>query len=148
MRGCSLIEMMIALVVLTFGLLSAGQMLFIAASSGSLARSKGAAVIVAQDTLESLAVQYQRDPLAPELATGPHGPEQSEVENPTDASILNRFRIEWSIHPVPDPRPGKLPDAKLITVTVAPSLSGGTLNNKPGLNKTLNVSTILSPRTR
>jgi prepilin-type N-terminal cleavage/methylation domain-containing protein len=40
MRGFSLIEMMIALVVLTFGLLSTGQMLFIAASSGSLAHPR------------------------------------------------------------------------------------------------------------
>ena len=148
MRGFSLIEMMIALVLLTFGLLSAGQMLFIAASSGSLARSKGTAAIAAQDRLESLAAQYLRDPLAPELALGQHGPIQNEIVNPADAGILNRYRIEWRVAPVPDPRPGKLLDAKLIAVTVTPSLSGGALNNKPGLNKTLSISTIFSPRTQ
>jgi hypothetical protein len=134
--------------VLAFGLLSAGQMLFIAASSGSLARSKGAAAIAAQDKLESLASQYLCDPLAPELALGQHGPEQNDIVNPADASILNRYRIEWSVAPVPDPRPGKLLEAKLIAVTVTPSLSTGTPNNKPGLNKTLTISTILSMRTR
>jgi prepilin-type N-terminal cleavage/methylation domain-containing protein len=148
MRGFSLIETMIALVILTFGLLSAGQMLFIAASSGSLARAKGTAAIAAQDRLELLATLYQGNPMDPDLLAGHHGPAQVQIVNPIDATTLNRYRIEWDISPVPDPRPGKSLDAKVVTVTVAPSLSGGTLNNKPGMNKTVNVSTILSQKTR
>lgn len=148
MRGYSLIEVMFALVLLTFGLLSAGQMLFITASSSSLARSKSTAAIAAQEMLESLAALYQRDSLAPDLAPGSHDPVQIEIANPVDASTLNRFRIEWNISPVPDPRPGKTLNAILLAVTVTPSLSQGTSNNKPGLNKILNVTTILTPDAR
>jgi prepilin-type N-terminal cleavage/methylation domain-containing protein len=148
MQGFGLIEMMVALVVLVFGLLSAGQMLFIAAASDSLARSSGTAAIVAQDRLEFLGDLYQRDPLASDLAVGHHGPIQTEIMNPADAGTLNLYRIEWDVAPVADPRPGKLLEAKLVTVTIAPSRSDGTLNNKAGLNKTLNVGTILSRRTR
>ncbi len=148
MQGFSLIEMMIALLVLTFGLLSAGQMLFVAASSGSLARSKSAAAIAAQSKLESLAALYQQDPLALDLAAGYHGPVQVNLLNPADASTLNLFRIEWNISPVPDPRPGMALDGKLVKVTVIPSLPGGRPNNRPRFNKILSVSTIISPRTR
>jgi Tfp pilus assembly protein PilV len=139
---------MIALVVLLVGLLSAGQMLFIAAASDSLARSCGTAAIVAQDRLESLGDLYQRNPLAADLTTGHHGPDQTETVNPADAGILNVYRIEWDVLQVSDPRPEKYLDAKLVSVTVAPAMSNGTLNNKAGLNKTLNVSTILSARNR
>jgi prepilin-type N-terminal cleavage/methylation domain-containing protein len=146
MSGFSLIEMMIALVVLTFGLLSAGQMLFTAAASDSLARSSGSAAIVAQDRLEFLGDLYQRDPLAADLVTGHHGPVQTGIVNPTDAGTLNLYRIEWDVVPVPDPRPGNLLAAKLVTVTVAPIRTDGALNNKTRLNKTVNVGVVLSQR--
>jgi len=147
MRGFTLIEMMLALVVLTFGLLIAGQMLFVSASSGSLARSKGTAAIIAQHKLESLASLYQQDPSTADLAFGDHGPEQTEIKNPANGTTLNRNNISWSVSAVPDPR-GILPDSSLVTVTVTPALSGGGENSKPGLNKILNVTTIFSPRTR
>lgn len=143
MRGFSLIEMMIALAVLTFGLLAAGSVLFIGASSGSLARSKGTAALAAQDKLESLAFLYLRDPLAGDLAMGYHGPVQTEVVNPVDAGVLNQYRIEWVVRSVPDPRPGKSLDAVLVVVTVSPELPGGNPNRKAGWNKTVVVSTIL-----
>ena len=148
MRGFSLLEVMIALLVLTAGLLSAGQALFVAASSGSLARSKGAAAIAAQDMLESLSASYQQDPSNADLALGGHGPRQTQVTNPVDNSVLNRYSITWEVRPVPDPRAGKTLDAKLLTVTVAPALPGGEMNSKPWMNKILNVSTILSMRMR
>ena len=147
MRGFTLIEMMIALVVLTFGLLAAGQMLFIATSSGSLARSKGTAVIIAQHKLESLASLYQQDPSTADLTFGDHGPEQTEIINQANGTILNRNNIRWNVSSVPDPR-GVLPDSRLVTVTVAPALPGGAENSKAGLNKILNVTTIFSPRMR
>ena len=100
MRGFTLIEMMIALVVLTFGLLTAGQMLFIAASSGSLARSKGTAAIIAQHKLESLAGLYQQDPLTADLTLGDHGPEQTQIINPSNGTILNRNNIQWNVSSV------------------------------------------------
>ncbi len=148
MRGFTLVEMIISLLVLSSGLLAVGQMLFVAASSGSFSRSKGSAAIVAQDRLESLADLYRRDPSSEDLSPGSHGPQQIEILNPADGTTLNRYNILWNVEPVPDPRPGKVVDAKLVRVTIAPALPGGGSNSKPGLNKTVNVSTILSPRTR
>ena len=146
MRGFSLVETMMALVVLAFGLLAAGQLLYITASSSSLARSKGTAAIVAQSRLESLAALYKQDPSAAELAIGNHGPEETGVMNPADETVLNNYRVEWTVSTVPDPRPGKILDATLVTVKVTPSLAGGTENSRPGLNKILNVTTILGPK--
>jgi prepilin-type N-terminal cleavage/methylation domain-containing protein len=148
MRGFSLLEIMIALVVLTLGLLSAGKLLFVTASSASLARSKGAAAIAAQDALESLAALYEQNPSASDLSVGRHGPRQIQIVNPVDESILNRYSIAWDVRPVPDPRPGKVADAKLVAMTVTPALAGGGSNSKPGMNKILNVSTVFSARTR
>ena len=148
MRGFTLIEMMIALAVLTFGLLMAGQMLFVAASSGSLARSKGTAAIIAQHKLELLASLYQQDPSAADLTFGRHGPEQTDVINPASEIVLNRDNVAWNVSLVPDARPGIVPDCRLVTVTVTPALLGGEENSKPGLNKILNVTTIFSPRMR
>jgi len=147
-QGFTLAETVVALGILVFGLLAAGQMLFVAASSSSLARSKDTAAIAAQDRLEALGALYQQNPLADDLTTGSHGPRQSEITDPAGASPLNCFRVAWDVSIVPDPRPGKRLDAKLVTVTVSPSLPDGTVNSKPGLNKILNVATILSPVTR
>ncbi len=148
MRGLSLIEMMIALLVLTSGLLAVSQMLFVAASSGSLSRSKGSAAVAAQDRLESLANLYRRNPASADLAPGIHGPQQVEVLNPEEGTTLNRYSVVWNVESVPDPRPGKLLEAKLVRITIAPVLEGGGPNSKPGLNNVLNVSTILCARTR
>jgi hypothetical protein len=119
-----------------------------AASSGSLARSKGTAAIAAQNTLESLAALYQQDPSATDLALGRHGPRQMQVLNPADGSTLNRYSTEWEVRPVSDPRPDRILDAKLVSVTITPVFSSGALNSKPGMNKIVNVSTILSLRGR
>ena len=146
MRGFSLVETMMALVVLAFGLLAASQLLFITASSSSLARSKGTAAIAAQSRLESLAALYGQNPSAAALATGSHGPEETVVMNPADETVLNNYRVEWKVSSVADPRPGKVLDAKLVTVRVTPSLPGGTENSRPGMNKVLYVSSIFGPR--
>jgi len=145
MRGFSLIETMMALVVLAFGLLAAGQLLFVTASSASLARSKGTAAIAAQSRLESLAALYRQNPLAPDLAIGNHGPEETGFINPADETVLNNYRVEWNVSSVPDPRPNKILNAKLVRVKVTPSLLGMIENSKPRMNKVLNVTTILGP---
>lgn len=148
MRGFSLIETMIALVVLAFGLLIAGQMLFVAASSSSMARSKGAAALVAQDRLESLASLYRQDPSNPDLLPGNHGPLQEEVTNPENMIALNRFSVTWKIAAVPDPRPKPRLDCRRVDLTVTPALAGGDPNSNPTMNKILSVSTVLAPSVR
>ena len=147
-QGFTLVEMVVAIGILAFGLLAAGQMLLVAASSASLSRSKGAAAVTAQHRLETLSVLYQQDPLAGELAEGSHGPMQMEIKNPANETTLNCYRVAWEVAPVPDPRPGKRLNIKAVTVSIFPTLTDGTLNSKPGFNKALNVTTILSPETK
>jgi prepilin-type N-terminal cleavage/methylation domain-containing protein len=143
-KGFSLLEMMIALAILTFGLLAAAPLLYTAATSNSLARSKTTAAIAAQNKLECLSELYQRDPSAAELAPGSRGSEQTEIVNPIDADVLNRYNLEWTVSPVPDPRPGKIVDARLVRVKVIPIDSRGMENSRPPLNKILDISAICS----
>ena len=147
-RGFTLIEIMIALTLLAFGLLATGQLLFVAAGSGSLARSKSTAGIAAQNMLESLGAAYRQNPLASDLTVGTHGPVRTQVANPTDGSTLNLFAVSWTVNGVPDPRPGKVMKAREVRVTVIPIKDDGANNSRVGLNKILNVTTIFSPKTR
>jgi prepilin-type N-terminal cleavage/methylation domain-containing protein len=148
MRGFGLLEIMMALVLLTIGMLSAARMLYVAASSASLSRSKGTAAIAAQDALESLAVLYRQNPSAPDLTVGRHGPTQTQVVNPVDGAVLNRYSILWDVTQVPDPRPGKILAARRVSITVTPALPGGASNSKPGMNKVLSISTVFGVRTQ
>ena len=137
--------MMIALTVLAFGLLAVGPLLYIAGSSSSLSRSKDTATVTAQNKLEYLSALYGNSPSAPDLAIGNHGPQQTEVADPSDEAILNRYSLSWTISSVPDPRPQKAVDAKQVCMTVTPIEAGGTKNYRPAFNKVLTVTTILSP---
>jgi prepilin-type N-terminal cleavage/methylation domain-containing protein len=147
-EGFSLIEMMLALIILTFGLLTAGPLLYVAASSSSLARSKGTAAVAAQSLLESLASLYSQNPLAADLALGTHGPRQTVVINPMDGTVLNRYDVNWIVENVSDPRPGKELNARRVQATVTPVQISGAENVRPGFNKVLNIVTIFSPKTR
>ena len=144
--GFTLIETMIALLILTFGILAAGQLMYVAMGSNSLSRSKGSAMTVAHDRLEALADLYRRDPGNASLTTGDHGPEQVSLTNPNDSSIVNRFNVDWNVSAVPDPRAGKVLQARQVRVTVTPIQNTGTTTNlKSGLNKVINVTAIFSP---
>lgn len=145
-RGFSLVEVLIALAAAIFGLLAAGQLLFMAMSSLSLANSKGTAALTAMNTLESLSDLYSRNPLHEDFAPGNHGPQEIKVMNPNDGNVLNRFSVTWTSGIVRDPRPGKTPDARLIQVTVTPIRSDGTVNYRPPYNKILSITTIFSRR--
>ena len=147
-NGFSLIETMIALVILTFGLLATTPLIYTAVRSGSLARAQSTAAIAAQNKLEALADLYARNPSAEDLMVGNHGPEQVQVVNPNNGSILNRYEIGWIISQVPDPRPGRILDARLVRVTVTPIRLDGTENSRPGFNKILNLGTIFSSEMR
>jgi prepilin-type N-terminal cleavage/methylation domain-containing protein len=147
-QGFSLIEMMLALIILTFGLLTAGQLLYVAASSCSLARSKGTAAVAAQTVLESLSSLYSQNPLAADLALGAHGPRQTVVVNPVDGTVLNRYDVNWKVENVSDPRPGKALNARRVQATVTPVQNGGAENIRPGFNKALHIVTIFSSKTR
>jgi Tfp pilus assembly protein PilV len=146
--GFSFVELMLAIAVLTFGLLAAGQLFFVAASSGSLTNAKGSATIAAQNMLEYLSDLYARNPSAADLALGLHGPLHTQTTNPTDGTVLNRYAISWNVSRVSDPRPGKDLAARQVRINVTPINAGGSMNSRPSLNKILNISTIFSTETR
>jgi len=145
-EGFTLVEMLIALTVLTFGLLAVGQLLCASFSCASLARSKSTAAIAAQDQLESLADLYRQRPMAAELSVGNHGPLQAQVVNPLNRIVLNRYNVSWVVSPVPDPRPGKMLSSRLVRVTAIPATAEGNTNTRVTLNKIVSISGILSPR--
>jgi Tfp pilus assembly protein PilV len=142
--GFGLIEILIALLIMTFGLLAVGQLIYMTTGTGSLARSKGTTVTAAQSKLESLSDLYRRNPDSVEMSAGMHGPELAESLNPATGVALDRFEITWNVGNVPDPRPGKTLQAKLVSITVTPARSGGGANTKPLLNRVLNLSTVIS----
>lgn len=144
--GFTLIEMLIALVIMTVGLLSAGQLMYVAMASASLARSKGAAATVASDKLEFLADVFRRNPSDGSLTNGDHGPEQVQVTNPNTGTALNRFRVQWTVSTVSDPRPGKVLPVKLVRVTVTPVRGADTANSQIGLNKIMSISSVFGTR--
>jgi prepilin-type N-terminal cleavage/methylation domain-containing protein len=143
--GFSLIEALVALMILAIGLLAAGQMIYAALGSASLSRSKGTAAMAAQSKLQFLADQYRRDPLASDLCEGNHGGEQVKIANPIDNSTLNLYAVSWNVSPVFDPRPGKALKAKYIAVTVKPIQPTGADNSKAGINKVVSLAAIFSP---
>lgn len=145
-QGFSLVEVIIALIVATFGLLAAGQLMFIAMSSASLARSKTTAALAAGNRMESLSDLYARDQSDVNLSTGSHGPQEFKVSNPNNGSVLNHYHITWTTDTVRDPRQGKIIDARKVRITVTPIRPGGDRNYHPPLNKIISLSTILSPR--
>ena len=145
-QGFTLIELMIALTLLASGLLATGQLLYIAAGSVSLARSKSTAGIAAQNMLEFLGSAYRQNSSAADLAPGSHGPVHTQVADPSDETVLNRFDVRWTVSSVPDPRPGKVLKAREVSVTITPVRHSGENNNRVGLNKTLSVTTVFSPK--
>jgi prepilin-type N-terminal cleavage/methylation domain-containing protein len=147
-NGFSLIEMMIALAILSFGLLAVAMLISSAARSDSVARSKSTAATAAQNMIENLADLYYRNPLAEDLVLGNHGPRQTEVLNPVDGTVLNRYNINWVIEEVADPRMDKSLDARLVKITITPINHSGEDNSRSPLNKALSMGTILGPGIR
>ena len=139
-------ETLIAMFIMTFGLLAAGQIMYVATSSSSLARAKGNAALVAQNKLETLGDLFRQNPLAADLANGNHGPEQLRILNPSTSSTVDHFNVTWNVNTVADPRAGKILKAKQVRVTVTPTDSGATSNSQVGMNKVVSVTSIFSSR--
>ena len=143
--GFSLVETLIGMFILTFGLLATGQLLFLAVSNQSLARSKGSAAIVAQDRMEILADLYRQNSSHADLTVGNHGPVQVSVTNPVDGSIVNRYSVSWVVSAVVTN--GKTLRASQVVVTATPIQSTGTTTNtRTGLNKVFSLTSMFSAR--
>jgi prepilin-type N-terminal cleavage/methylation domain-containing protein len=144
-QGFSLIESMVALIILTFGLLATGQILFTAARMGHLARAKSTAVIAAQSTVEFLSDLYRRNPAAEELMPGSHGPISTQVTNPVNDKVLDRYSISWISEAMPNSRQSSSPQGCILSVRVTPLVSSENERFTSLLNKTLTVTTLVSP---
>jgi Tfp pilus assembly protein PilV len=143
-EGFSLVEALMAILILSVGFMFMGQVMVGSIGSTILARSKGTAGLAATDKLEALAQKYRANPGDADFTLGSHGPEQVEILNPNDSRKLNRYNVGWMVSPVSDPRSGVTLRAAQVTVTVTPIGSGIAANNKVGQNKVINVTTIFS----
>lgn len=136
-----IVEALIAALILSYSLLSAGQLILTAMSASSLARAQSHAAVIAQDKLESLADRYRFDSGDPDLAPGTHGGEQVRLRN-LQGILLNSYAVSWNVSAIADPR-GSTTCARLVQVTVVPASADGVENIKALLNKTVQVSTIV-----
>lgn len=118
-QGFSLIECMIALVILSITMLGVIQLFGISIRQSSFARYNTLAVVVAQDKLERLQTEYnyERESGTPaaSLTDGPHGPETVTLQAPAGSGTGDReFLVSWEV----DVSGTGL--AKTITASVAP----------------------------
>lgn len=141
-----MVETLIALFLLVFGLMAGAELVRLAASSGTLAGSQGSAAIVAGAKMAWLRDLYRREPNATLFGPGNHGPEEVHIMNPETGRILNRFHISWTAAAVADSRPGKTLNALNICVTATPVDAEGKLHFRPGMNKVVSISSVFSPR--
>ena len=139
-RGFSLVELMIAVFILTFGLLSAAQLLIMTMGLDALARSKSTATLAAQNELERLTDLYLRNPASGELTIGAHqAAELTEIRNPLTRNVLSRYKITWLVGNIPDPRPGIDLPGRTISVRAVPMLTESVENTLRSKVITLNA---------
>ena len=120
-NGFSLVELLIAVFILAFGLLAAAQVLTMALGLDVLARSKSTTALAAKNELERLADLYRRNPGSEELTIGTHQAEElTEIRNPVTQNVLYRYKITWFVSAIPDPRPEIDPNGRIISVRAAP----------------------------
>jgi prepilin-type N-terminal cleavage/methylation domain-containing protein len=144
-QGFSLIECMIALIILTFGLLATGQVLFTAARLGHLARAKSTAVTAAQNTVEFLSDLYRRNPAAEELKPGSHGPVSTQLINPVNNNVMNCYSISWISGAIPNSRPAASPQGIILSIRVTPIASSQNRSSTSLPTKSLTVTTLINP---
>lgn len=145
-KGFSLIESMIALLVMSTGLLAIAQLMLVTFSGPTLARSKSTAAMVAGEKLRFLAARYRLNPADAALTLGTHGPEQVSIRNPNDGGTLNRFNVQWTVSNVPDPRTWRPFNGAILAVRVTPIRADGTDNRMARMNKVINMTTVVSAR--
>jgi prepilin-type N-terminal cleavage/methylation domain-containing protein len=143
--GFSLIESLMAVLILTIGFMFVGPMMVNSIGSTTLARSKSTAGLAAAQILDSLALKYKANAANADLTVGTHGPTQVAVTNPIDSNIVNRYSVGWTVSTVVTS--GKTLKAVQVTATATPIGSTGTsTNNKVGQNKIISITTIFSLR--
>ena len=143
--GFSLVELLVAVFILTIGLMSAAQFLVMTAGLDMLARSKSAAALAAQNELERLADLYRRNPAAEELTIGTHqAQELTEIRNPATQNVLSRYKITWLVGGIPDPRPGMEPQGRVISVRATPMTTESVESPRSFKNKEITLNAVIA----
>ena len=143
--GFSLVELMVAVFILTAGLLAAAQLLTVTMRLDALARSKSTAALAAQNKLERLADLYRQNPSAAELAVGTHqANELTKIRNPLTKNVLDVYEITWSVSDIPDPRPGIDPPGRIISVRATPVSAENVGNVNNFRNKTVTINAVVA----
>jgi len=142
--GFSLVEVMVAVFILSFGLLAAAQVLTMALVLEAQARSKSAATLSAQNKLERLSDLYRRNPEEEELTIGTHQAEElTEIRNPLTQSVLNRYKITWLVSGLADPRPGMDIKGRVISVRATPMLTESAESPHSFINKAITLNAVI-----
>ena len=143
--GFSLVEVMIAVLILAIGLLSAAQLLTMALKLDALARSKSTATLAAQNQLERLVDLYKRNPAAAELTIGVHqAAELTEIRNPITQKVSNRYKITWLVGEINDPRPEMDPRGRVVSVRATPMLAENVENTDFSNNKVVTINAVIT----
>lgn len=137
-QGFSLLETLIAIVVLSISLLALAQLLMVSLEQTKFAEFNTKGIQVALMKLEDLRGQYNNqietgtEPA--DLTAGSHGPETVTLENVgTTIQSLRQFEVSWTVA-------NQTGGAKSITVSVEPPA-----NADVRLNKTISLSSNFAP---
>lgn len=144
-EGFSLVEVLIAISILTFGLLAAAQLLTMTIILDAKSRSKSTASLAAQNEIERLADLYRRNPDAEELIIGTHQAEElTEIRNPLNQNVLNRYKITWLVDGIPALHPGINAQGRIISVRATPMLTENLENTDSSKNKAVTLNTVIA----
>jgi len=129
-RGFTLIEVMVAIVILTVGLLSLAQMMVLATSSNTLSGRMTSASALAKDQLERLkAAPFYTDPVAktrnPILqdggdidVPGGDGFAQHYDRDGIPVAAGGQFEVRWKIETIPTDLPLEMLEIRVRCVSV------------------------------
>ena len=116
-KGFSLIESLIALSILAITILGVVQLFAVAIQQNSFSRYNTMAISVAQQSLEYLQTEFNRelanDVTAADLTGGNHGPQRVTLTQPTGSGTGDfGFDVRWTVTDASS--------SKVVKVTVSP----------------------------
>ena len=135
-EGIGLLDSMIALVVLSVGLLALVQLMGTALNQSAFTQNNTMAAAVAQEKIEELRTAFTREletrSALADLTDGSHGPQTVTLSSPGNSNMGDKqFRVTWNVD-----ISGK---QKTVTGTVEPVV------NNARQSETLVFTTVFSP---
>jgi prepilin-type N-terminal cleavage/methylation domain-containing protein len=116
-RGFTLVEAMVALVILTIGLVSLAELLAVTLRLQQLGRNEASAVRLADDLMDQL--RSLNFDLAPTVQIG--GSLTANVANYNDT--VPGYRRRWLVEAGPASAAGAEPNLRLVTIRVIPDVA-------------------------